>query len=305
MLVFATSDKGGTGRSVTSTNIAYRRALLGSDVCYLDFDFGSPTAGAIFNVEEVSRGTRSGGLHSYFDESTADPAQVDIWASTDRMSLRQRPASAGRLVLLPGDRGGGEFPCDERQVRLCVRLLTRLASEFDVLIIDLSAGRSYATQMVLSALAEPELRNLNSRWLIFHRWTSQHVIAAAGLAYGEKGVLQAGIAAGLDEQAMRAAIRFVRTAVVHPEAKELAGLSAPLIAWLRSCNQELQDLAKENRVGRMVTLGEIPLEPMLQWREQIISDTDVLVRKIASPETVAAFTDLARQLTDARMPASS
>ena len=48
MLVFATSDKGGTGRSVTSCNIAYRLSLQGNDVVYLDFDFGSPTAGAIF-----------------------------------------------------------------------------------------------------------------------------------------------------------------------------------------------------------------------------------------------------------------
>jgi hypothetical protein len=45
VLIFATSDKGGTGRSVTSSNVAYREALLGKDVCYLDFDFGSPRPG--------------------------------------------------------------------------------------------------------------------------------------------------------------------------------------------------------------------------------------------------------------------
>ena len=52
MLVFAASDKGGTGRSVTSANLAYQRALAGDDVCYLDFDFGSPTAAAVFDVPE-------------------------------------------------------------------------------------------------------------------------------------------------------------------------------------------------------------------------------------------------------------
>ncbi|MFL6113172.1 MAG: ParA family protein, partial [Catenulispora sp.] len=36
MLIFATSDKGGTGRSVTSCNMAYRRALRGEQVAYLD-----------------------------------------------------------------------------------------------------------------------------------------------------------------------------------------------------------------------------------------------------------------------------
>ena len=35
MIVIATSDKGGTGRSVTGSNVAYRRALQGGDVCYV------------------------------------------------------------------------------------------------------------------------------------------------------------------------------------------------------------------------------------------------------------------------------
>ena len=49
MFVFAASDKGGTGRSVTSSNLLYRSALQGNDVCYLDFDFGSPTAETLTN----------------------------------------------------------------------------------------------------------------------------------------------------------------------------------------------------------------------------------------------------------------
>ena len=57
MLLFATSDKGGTGRSVTGSNVMYRRALQGGDVCYVDFDFGSPTAGAIFGISALNRGT--------------------------------------------------------------------------------------------------------------------------------------------------------------------------------------------------------------------------------------------------------
>src|SRR5262245_23781919 len=109
MLVFATSDKGGTGRSVTSCNIVYRRALLGSDVCYLDFDFGSPTAGAIFNVYSVMQGTNKGGLHSYLRGETIQPHRLDVWAESDRPSLRGRLPGAGRLVLMPGDEGGGEF----------------------------------------------------------------------------------------------------------------------------------------------------------------------------------------------------
>src|SRR5690349_7478889 len=110
MIIFATSDKGGTGRSVTSSNILYRLALQGRDVCYVDFDFGSPTSGAIFAVDTVSRGTASGkGLHAYFRGDVAEPEAVNIWTNSDRSTLRRRPAGAGRMVLLPGEQGGAEF----------------------------------------------------------------------------------------------------------------------------------------------------------------------------------------------------
>jgi MinD-like ATPase involved in chromosome partitioning or flagellar assembly len=298
VLIFATSDKGGTGRSVTSINIAYRRALMGSDVCYLDFDFGSPTAGAIFDIEGVAQGTKAGGLHSYFYGEIAEPLRLDVWKETDRPSLRDRPPAAGRLVLMPGDNGGGEFPCDAGKVRACTQLLLQLESDFDMIFIDLSAGRSYATQMVLTAIADPRMRNVASRWLVFHRWTKQHVGAAANLAYGDKGLIQMGVAVGLSEEDMYNAIRFVRTAVVDPGGAELAGLSAEQVTWLRSWNRRLYDLAKNLDLGRTRAFGEVPLEPVLQWREQLIADDDVLNRMIANPRTTAAFSDLAHRLAD-------
>lgn len=111
MLVFATSDKGGTGRSVTSSNILYRLALTGRNVCYLDFDFGSPTAGAIFGIDSASRGTTSHkGLHSYFEGLVAEPESMNVWTMSDRPSLRNRSASAGRLTLMPGDEAAPSSP---------------------------------------------------------------------------------------------------------------------------------------------------------------------------------------------------
>src|ERR1044072_9776143 len=107
MLIFATPDRGGTGRSVTSSNILYRSALQGSDVCYLDFDFGSPTSGAIFNIPAALHGTTQGGLHSYLHGMVADPTRLEIWQESDRSSLRGRPPGAGRPGGLPGGSGGG------------------------------------------------------------------------------------------------------------------------------------------------------------------------------------------------------
>jgi hypothetical protein len=298
VLIFATSDKGGTGRSVTSINIAYRRALMGSDVCYLDFDFGSPTAGAIFDIEGVAQGTKAGGLHSYFYGETAEPLRLDVWKETDRPSLRDRPPAAGRLVLMPGDNGGGEFPCDAGKVRACTQLLLQLESDFDMIFIDLSAGRSYATDIALAATAAANVKKIAARWLIFHRWTRQHVRAAAALVNGRGGILDRAVEFGHERAEMEGSLRFVRTAVINPNAKDLAGLRASQIAYLHECDKELVEQSVRLRIGRTRLLGSVPLEPLLQWREQLISDNDLYDSKIANRETVAAFEDLAEALVD-------
>jgi hypothetical protein len=298
MLVFATSDKGGTGRSVSSSNMVYRRALQGGDVCYLDFDFGSPTAGAIFNIESILRGTVGGGLHSYLQDRLTEPQRVDVWTESDRGSLRNRPPGSGRLVLLPGDEGGGEFATSQDIVQRCATLFLRLEEEFELSLVDLSAGRSYATEIVLAATAEPELRAVTSRWLVFHRWTRQHVIAASGLVFGDRGILAAGEARGHDRRDLADRIRFVRTAVVDPDSPELAGLRPSQVAWLRDYNGELQELASQRKVGRTATLGTVPLDPVLQWREQLITDNDVWTRQIANQATVDAFDSLAKRVCD-------
>lgn len=300
MLLFATSDKGGTGRSVTGSNVVYRRALQGSDVCYVDFDFGSPTAGAVFGISALSRGTTSGsGTHSYLQGRSPTEEFWDVWEHSDRMSLRIRPPGTGRLVLVPGDAGGGEFYFDDDVVERCIDLFLRLHSEFEVVLVDLSAGRSYAADIVIAATSGPELSGVTSRWLVFHRWTRQHIVAAAGLVYGERGLLDIGETHGRDREQFIEDIRFIRTAIVDPNAPDLAGLRPPQLAWLREANRDLQRLAAEVRVGRSAMLGAVPLDPVLQWREQLITDSDVWARHVANQATVEAFESIAKSMVDA------
>ncbi len=298
MLIFATSDKGGTGRTVTGSNLAYRTALDGADCCYLDFDFGSPTAGAIFDLPDVTAGVAGGGLHSYFLGSTDLPRRIDVWAESERDVLRSRPAGAGRLILMPGDRGGSEFHATPEMVERCIELFLRVAEEFDLAIVDLSAGRSYATDIVLAATARPELSGINGRWLVFHRWTRQHIIAAAGLVRGEQGLLDAGVRRGHDRRVLQQSIRFIRTAVLHPAAQGQAGLRPEQLAWLDRCDRQLHELAGRAGVGRSTMLSEIPLDPVLQWQEQLLSNEDVLLHGTANQETVTAFEQLAKKIFD-------
>jgi hypothetical protein len=298
MLIFATSDKGGTGRSVTGCNLAYRCALLGMNVCYADFDFGSPTAGAIFEVDAAITGTSGGGLHSMLTGRVTDPVRLDIWAESDRTALRTRPPIAGELVLFPGDRGGGEFSAGPEDIRRCAQLFLRLDEEFDVCFVDLSAGRSYAIDIALEVTSKQALQPVLCRWLVFHRWTRQHIVAAAELVYGDNGLIRTGVAHGHDEDELRDSVRFVRTAVLDPDSPTQGNLRPSQAAWLRECHQDLQQLAARSQLGRTVVLGETPMDPVLQWREQLILDSDVLNSRIANLATMTALDDLARRLID-------
>lgn len=298
MIVFAASDKGGTGRSVTSANVAFRRALGGDDVAYVDFDFGSPTAAAVFDVPAATGGVEAGGLHSYLLGKVTEPVRIDVWAETEHEVLRDRPTGSGSLTLLPGDRGGGEFAVGKEAVNRCADLFLRLNGEFDVVVVDLSAGRSYAMDMALEVTSRPELRALDSRWLVYHRWTRQHVIAASGLVFGSRGILAGGVARGHDENDLADRIGFVRAAVPDPEAPPWSLVPPAQSAWMRKCDQDLSELAAERGVGYSRVVGVVPLEPVLQWREQLITDEDVLSSRVANMETLQALKDLASALDD-------
>jgi hypothetical protein len=294
-LIFATSDKGGTGRSVTSCNIVYRRALLGKNVCYLDFDFGSPTAGAIFNARSAPAGVLGVGLHAYLHEGTVTtPHRVDVWDDSEQ--LNGKPSGAGRLILVPGDIGGGEFPTRGDIVDRCIDLFVKLYQEFDLCVVDLSAGRSHATEIVLRATAHERMRHIESRWLVFHRWTRQHIDAANSLAFGKRGIVRMGEQAGHRESDIKNAIRFVRTAVVSLDTREAELLPAPQLTWLRNFSRTLERRAAELNVGGGKTIGSIPLDPILQFKEQLITDRDTQALRIANTGTVDAFRALAREL---------
>ena len=269
-------------------------------MCYVDFDFGSPTAGAIFGISALTRGTKPGkGTHSYLQGRSSTEEIWDVWQHSDRPSLRQRPPGTGRLALVPGDAGGGEFSFDDDVVERCIDLLLRLHSQFEVVLVDLSAGRSYAAEIVIAATSSPELLSVTTRWLVFHRWTRQHILAANGLVFGERGLLDIGEEHGRDRERFIDDIRFVRTAIVDPNAPDLAGLRPPQLAWLREANKGLQRLAAELNVGRNSMLGAVPLDPVLQWREQLITDSDVWARHVANQATIEAFDSIAKKIVDA------
>jgi MinD-like ATPase involved in chromosome partitioning or flagellar assembly len=269
--------------------------LQGKDACYLDFDFGSPTAGAIFDLPGALSGVAGGGLHSYLIDGETEPRSINVWAASQREALRKRPGGAGELTLFPGDRGRGEFSSGPGIVERCAELLLRLEEEYDLVLVDLSAGRSYATEIVLEATASAEI---NARWIVFHRWTRQHIIAASSLVQGPQGILETGEQKGHRKAELAERIRFVRTAVLDPSAPEQNGLRPEQLAWLDVCNRRLQELAARSGVGQAKLLGEVPLDPVLQWQEQLLSNDDVWMYRTANERTVNALEELAKKIVD-------
>jgi hypothetical protein len=297
MLIFASSDKGGTGRTVTTCNLAHQLSLMGKNVAYLDFDFGSPTAGAIFEIDDLERGAQYGGLHSHLIKGAAW-LPFDVRRQTARNALRIQPPGSGRLVLVPGDRGGGEFSVTREGIDRTTALLTEMEAEYHACVIDLSSGRSAAVQMVLHALADPALAGARVRWLLFHRWTRQHVLAAGGLLFDPQGIREYAGIAGHDIDTFMHRVRTIRTAVPDLKSPDSASTGAQA-SWLQECDQQLDDLARDHRLGPGIMLGSTPMEPMLQWREQLILASDV-AQGFANTATLEAFVRLARDLEDNR-----
>ncbi|MEY9934455.1 hypothetical protein ABH926_009123 [Catenulispora sp. GP43] len=298
MLILAASDNGGTGRSVTSCNLAYRISLMGRDVAYLDFDFGSPNAGAIFEIPSLERGSRDGGLHSSILGRTSQPARAEIRGVTERTELTERPPGSGKLTLFPGDLGGAEFHVTSDHIDRVVQLFRKVEQEFDVCVVDLSAGRSAALDMSLHAVS-PANRSKKAdpvRLLLFHRWTTQHVIAASGLLFEDNGIISCAVDAGFGKSEFLRLVRTVRTAV--PNSSAFGGESTPeQERWVVRSDDTLKALAKSRGLGQDMLLGTTPLEPMLLWREQILTDADVR-RRLAKAETPRSFDNLAIKVID-------
>jgi len=141
-------------------------------------------------------------------------------------------------------------------------------------------------------------RLMNSGTINCHIWIESP--AYNGPPDGAREALLAKPDGGSPEEWDRFAqdIRFIRTAIVDPNASDLAGLRPPQLAWLREANRELQKLAAELKVGRSTLLGTVPLDPVLQWREQLITDSDVWARHIANQATVEAFEMIAKSIVD-------
>lgn len=269
------SHKGGTGRTTTAANVAYRLALRNRSVCCVDLDLDSPTFGAVVGIKGLEQGAEIG-IHDFLHLSgqgldprppdLAADAVVDIWQRTDLP--RPGVGRAGRLRLLPGgrERLGLKLAPSAAQGRILAQILADLSDDYDYLLLDVRSGASDTVNAVLAA--DNELKSIY--WLVFFRWTYQHLSGATDLCERLSG---AGATLGL-----------VRTAFTEP---------TEMASWFKEQHRALKARARESLRWEIIT--DIPVEPMLQWKEGIITSED-LRDGIASQAIIAGYDDLASRL---------
>lgn len=287
----AHSHKGGTGRSVTLANIAYHFATKGKDVCIIDLDMASPTMGAILGLQGIETGVlhttigmprHVGDLLSHEDRAAqATHAVVDAWSNSE--DLRDNYQSGcGRFSLIPGQkRLGDEIRPGDFASRIPI-ILDAISSEYDIVFLDIRSGISNVLRGLSIAERTENTRGhkLISAWLIHYRWTRQHICGVADL-FGDQEL--EGIS--IDD---RERVFLIRTLYIDPVDCD---------NWFRSRHDELNTHLNAVRPQGVRTLGDIPLDPMLQWQECVITPT-LLDLGIAKKATANAFTNIARHLEE-------
>jgi MinD-like ATPase involved in chromosome partitioning or flagellar assembly len=164
------SYKGGTGRTTGAANIAYRLALLGTQVCLVDLDVEAPGLLAVLGLEEencssfvqqVLSGQESA-MQDFVREAVVDVGRILDLGLPPQTALNFVPASSklkeGAVVKWRG----------WQPVKLLRWLLSEVEAQYgtEVFVLDIASGlrNSSIVPMAVSDLL-----------LVFFRWSRQHL----------------------------------------------------------------------------------------------------------------------------------
>lgn len=150
------SGKGGTGKSVLATNIAYLWAQRGQRVLLVDFDAGMANAHLLVGVApKYDLGHVMAGECSAKEAIAEGPAGMHLLSG-----------GVGRHALVNPTR---------RQLDRLFRALDPLEADYDLVIIDHGAGMGYATVAHLAAtstlllVTNPEVTALSDGYALYKR----------------------------------------------------------------------------------------------------------------------------------------
>lgn len=284
-LVYAcTSHKGGTGRSVATANIAYRLSLENElSVCVVDLDVDSPTFASVLNLPQFSTGAEIG-IRSFLAEDDDDRIPVDTFVNGDGIlrnvgKLAQESLytpdefqSAGEFALVPGSKSR-DIEIPKLFGQRLKQLIERLSSSFDVILIDVAAGESDALLSI--GESKDKAGGQLDGWLLFCRWTPQHIAAAGDLRDR------------MLKMTPDVPVKVIRTAVPV----------IPKHPWFDEQHKRLKD--QFSRVFKdSDTDLSIPFEPVFQWREGVLTERSRYEHGEQVTDTIDAFSEIASFLVE-------
>jgi flagellar biosynthesis protein FlhG len=157
-VICVASGKGGTGKSVVASNLAYLRARSGERVLLIDFDAGLANAHLLLGLAPE----RDIG-HVMAGETNAESALV-----TGPCGLKLLSGGVGRDQLANPTR---------RELDRLFRALEPLESQFDLIVIDHGAGLTYTFQTHVVAarslllVTNPEVTALSDAYAVYKKAT--------------------------------------------------------------------------------------------------------------------------------------
>ena len=258
------SHKGGTGRTVTTVNVAYQLARQGNTVCVIDLDLASPTLGSAVGLERIAGGADTG-VHDIlvgdFRPESVNLLEWDVWKSP-HINDTFRLGTSGDFRIIPGVRDGGDQSMEgEFAASRLGTMLAVLITRYDYIFCDLRSGIS----LVCEAFLDYPVASYLDGWLLFFRWTNQHLVGVQDLGATLRHAIGSGQHSGIP-------LYLIRTAVIDP-----GQVDGRLGTWVARRHDELQQKLRDLKIsmGHSVReLGTVSLDPVLQWSERILTERD-------------------------------
>lgn len=287
------SHKGGTGRSTTTANIAFRLAMAGKRVCVVDLDLASPTMGSVLGMHGHEAGAQVG-IHDMLpkDSGTGTPlapakgpeeavecCRPVVRYARKEVSRELKQADA-RLDLLPGKENEREVIENFRHIRDSLDpILQSLQDEYDVIFIDVRSGRDAPFYALLAS-------GLPISWVIFYRWTPQHIHGAAALIH--------------DLRKNGSVVKAVRMAYLSPRDFMTSSGQSPEGDQAKLNFFRNQDAAISNLRAELFeddpTVATIRRDDVLLWREGILVNEDLFDIQTLSAGTIGDYRSLVNEL---------